>query len=521
MQTLFASDYACTEDIARAIQPHASSATITALLTLIASNENDLARRNAVRVLGRLAERAVSPSARELVTQIRADAVRATLQARLQNDRNNYLLQDVLWIFDTFFFPAIAVQADLERISADLELDPTLRARAIRAAGRLIASKNGRLPPEDLAFTLSSLHSDSVGVRAEAALIAAQFRDSQLDNPMRYSLIAALEMAWQRDSPLCLPIDDPAPPIQPGHYDSASIAAPLTALVAVARALDRYEETTRRFEQLRSEYEALSLTSTLQADRITIRAGLPADELPALIQRMEQQSAVFFDLLGPWFTTPVPDDSNETLTAVISPTRAVYREYMGAFVGLRPDVDGVYVETQATLYTFQRTAAQSANSLEESLQHEYAHYLAGRYLFPEAWHDPNYHAEPKGWADEGLAEFFAGLVFERDSGYTAPRRQKQLEVICARPEYRRLEALLAQREGYDSFGSFDYEHAWAFTYYLLTEQRDVALRLYTAYRAKTYQMANVASIAGVDSVAALEADWHAAMERWRQSAARR
>jgi hypothetical protein len=92
-------------------------------------------------------------------------------------------------------------------------------------------------------------------------------------------------------------------------------------------------------------------------------------------------------------------------------------------------------------------------------------------------------------------------------------------VICARPNYRRLEALLAQREGYDGFGSFDYDHAWAFTHYLLTERRDVALRLYTAYRAKIYRLADVARIAGVESVAALEADWHTALDRWCHSAA--
>lgn len=512
-QALFASSYACTEDIAQALRPHASSATITALLKLIDSAEHTLARRNGVRVLGRLAEGQPGEPAHELVRHWRAADIQAVLLKRLHHDRDNYLLQDLIWVYDSFFFPAFASWPALAAISANTELDPLLRIRAITALGRLVTAQHGHLPDHNIAFLEQALRSDNAGVRGQAALIAGRLRDNQLTPATRSRLIAALEAAWLAEAPLQLPPDDPTPAPVIWRDIVESVPTPLTARAQLARALDRYSDTTQHFMELRAAYEALSLPHTLRRPGLLIRSGLPAAELPTLHAIVVQTRAAFLDLLGPTLSTPLPNDPNHTLTLVVFGNQATYREYLRAFIELPPDIDGVYLEAEGTIYTHQRTAAQSQNSLAESIRHELGHYLTGRYLFPGRWHDTGYHNEPKGWADEGLAEVLAGLEFGAAS-YRLPLRPRQLARICEQAVPPHLETLLSQRSGYDDFGRFDYDTAWAFSYYLLTERRDSARRIYVAYRQGNYRLSNVASIAGATTLTTLEADWHTAIRRW-------
>jgi hypothetical protein len=148
------------------------------------------------------------------------------------------------------------------------------------------------------------------------------------------------------------------------------------------------------------------------------------------------------------------------LTIKLFANRSVFREYMLAFVGFGADVDGVYVENDGVLYTYRRDATESVNTTDETIAHEFGHYLTGRYLFPGAWHDPGYHAEPKGWIDEGLAEYLAGL----DSAGS----RAALDRLCNRPVPPDLDRLLTQREGYDRYGVFAYDDAWAFVTFLAT-----------------------------------------------------
>ncbi|MGL5243805.1 MAG: collagenase, partial [Sarcina sp.] len=72
---------------------------------------------------------------------------------------------------------------------------------------------------------------------------------------------------------------------------------------------------------------------------------------------------------------------------------------------------GIYIESEGTFYTYERTAKQSVFSLEELFRHEYNHYLQGRYLIPGLWGKGHFYSngvEKLTWYDEGNAEFFAG-----------------------------------------------------------------------------------------------------------------
>jgi hypothetical protein len=243
-----------------------------------------------------------------------------------------------------------------------------------------------------------------------------------------------------------------------------------------------------------------------------IRAGVGPARLPALLDELDRVRAAMVSALGPALAAPIPGEDGRRLTVLIFPRQGVYRDYMRAFTPFTVDVDGTYDEAGATLYTHERTPAQSENTLAESLRHELAHHVAAAHLFPGGWGAPGYHDQPKGWLDEGMAELMAGL----DSAEAPAPRPAQLARLCARAAPPGLAALLARREGYDRFGSFDYDGAWALGYYLLAERPAALQRIAAAYRDGSYRLDSWAGLAGAP-LAQIEQEWHRAIRGWCNS----
>jgi hypothetical protein len=502
-QSLLGADYDCAEAIAVALAPLADDTLISNLLELIDSHASSRARRNAMRVLGRFAERPAGDAARELVLGARAAEIQASLLARLRSDRDADVLHDAIWLADTLYFPFFAAQPELEAASARAALDPAVRSRAITAVGRLIFVKQAPLPEQDLGFILRSLGSDDAGVRAQAALICWRLKPDQLSPGARGQIMGALDSAWNAERQATATSGDA----------TRQVVAHWNALANLAQALDHYA-ASQRLAELRASYETEHLPNSFAAQGVRIRSALPAEALSPLPRLIEQTRAAFLGLVGPALSAPLPGEPSESITMAIFADQAGYRAYLSAFAGVDAETDGVFVEEQATIYTYQRLPTETEHALHESIQHELGHFLAARYIFPGSWTDAGYHAEPKGWADEGMAELLAGLRFDASGAYSLPPRQAMLNRICGDTAYRGLAELLAQRAGYGRFGKFDYDYAWALTYYLFTERRAAVRQIYQAYRADTYRLAEFATVAGVPSLAALEADWHAAIRRW-------
>jgi hypothetical protein len=513
--------YDCAEEIALALTAQPHDATIAQLLALAALPNHSLARRNAVRALGRLAEQPAGSAANRLVRQTHAATVRHALVQILAVDRDTFVVQDAIWVLDTFFFPTAEALPQLQALTADQTRTPALRARAMNAASRLVLARPGRVLPMHLDFALRSLASDEPGVRARAALVVERLAP-RLPVTDRALVIAALAEAHARvvEQPLVsdgmalssLEVTDGLrfDPLFSGRPDVP--ATPLVARAAIARALDVYLPDGR-FARLQAGYEALALNAGLEKPGLVIRAGLPPTELAPLAALVERTRVLFFKLLGEAFAPPVPGDQQETLTLLVFADQAVYRDYMLAFVGFGAEVDGVYVEERATLYTYVRTPAESRNTLEETVAHEVVHALTGRHVFAGHWRDASYHSEPKGWADEGLAEYLAGLALAEQGG-AGGIADRRLTTICGRATPPDLAALLARRAGYDQFGHFAYEEAWALVRYLLEERRAGARAVFAAYRDGSYRQANVPALAGIASLGELEREWHAAIGRW-------
>jgi len=414
------------------------------------------------------------------------DAIKETLLGRLEKEQDEDVLNDAIWLADTHFSPFYAAQPQLERIVDTAEFHTSLRWRAMAAISRLMDAR-GQVRNGDINFLLTHLHADDVWVRAQSARTLATLGERETTPEQRARFLLELESVWE---------DEPE----------------LIAKAAIAEALDHHQASTLRSE-LRVAHEATHLNHTLTDGHITIRSGLPGQELPRFIQLMDRTEQIFFSLLGDEFSQPVAGDPTHATTLYLFKDRPAYQDYMNAFVGFGASGGGLYIEKEGRLYTYQRTPLESAYTVEHLLQHEYTHYLQGRYVYPDLWTDVNYHTEAKGWADEGLAEFVGMITHDihgdhhelHEEAGEPQNANHRLEKLCKTSQQLDLTKLLERRAGYDGQGIFDYDNAWAFMRYLWTERQSVASNLFSALRDETYKLEDFASIAQVSSIEELEA----------------
>jgi hypothetical protein len=514
LNALDSANYACTEEIATALVQRADPPLVATLLANTTDPARDTrARRNSLRTLGRFADAPRTSRAHTLALGRYGAELQATATQALSSESDAFLLQDAIWMLDQFFYPSRNAAQALEALAYNQELDAAVRFRAAKARTRLVWVDGPPLSFDAVAFMHTGLANPDPGVRAAAADAIARLRSDQLTPELYRTLNIALVNAWAVEPPLALSYEPEAHPERNPLLSGTveSVPTDLTARAAIARARDRLEPGVHLFAELRSAYEALALPVTHVENCIVIRADHPATVLPGIARRMILVEQAFNEIIGPGLGAPIPEEFC-VLTVMIFGSRTIYREYMRAFTPFTVDIDGTYYSESGTLYTHQRTPQQSGNSLEVTIQHEMTHHLTARTIFPGNWSDPAYHREPKGWADEGLAEVLAGLQ-PTATGYELAPRQQQLERVCANPPPS-LAALLARREGSDRYGHFDYDNAWSLTYYLVTERPEAARRIYASYRAGTYRLQNWPALAGTPSLATFEAEWHAAIEQW-------
>lgn len=490
-------DFACTESIARALAPRAESETISSLLAIAQEHPGYWGRRNALRVLGRLAERPATDKAHQLVRVDRAPDVLAALRGVLQQEKESVVLSDAIWVLYTFFGGRLSdMREQLQAISLNRAFDEQVRWRAADAAVRLIVDTRSPLSALELAYLSAALRADEKWVAATAAWGILILEDGQLTPEQRNQIREQLAEAWQTSSELIVQ-------------------------TYLARALDRFDYggAPVLFNSLKESYERSLLPNELAADGVVIRSGLQAPDLSALLRRLGHESSAFFEIMGSPFDSPLSGYAHPTITLHVFATRAAYQTYMDGFIGFGANAGGLYLHDTASLYTYARTPAESRYTLNELVQHEFGHALQHKYIFPGSWGEPGYFDQPTGWAAEGQADFLGGLEFDETGRYSLPPRRSHLEELCApRAPRRELASLLAQREGYDEYGVFDYVNAWALNYFLFTERRDPALRVFAAFRERAYQPAKFPELLGLPALEEAEHEWHASIDRWCEAA---
>lgn len=141
--------------------------------------------------------------------------------------------------------------------------------------------------------------------------------------------------------------------------------------------------------------------------KMVVKTSLPIEKVQTLYYAAKQVQASFFRLLQN--DNPLPEDTNDVLNMVVYGSPEEYDEYQYFLNGLSTNNGGIYIEEDATFYTYDRTPEQSIYSLEELFRHEYVHYLQGRFLINGLFgKTPFYKNGRLTWFNEGMAEFIAG-----------------------------------------------------------------------------------------------------------------
>ncbi|WP_407835178.1 collagenase [Streptomyces sp. DSM 116496] len=166
----------------------------------------------------------------------------------------------------------------------------------------------------------------------------------------------------------------------------------------------------------KAELEARLFPYTYTYDKgaIKVRTALDRTTVDQLYYASKQVKTQFHRVLGT--DQPIAGDANTTLTVVLYASRADYVAYQPVLTGLSTDNGGMYIESTATFYTYQRRVPQDSSlTLEELFRHEYTHYLNGRFAVPGTFGSGAWYSGDRTTAmDEGTAEFFDGAT--RDDG---------------------------------------------------------------------------------------------------------
>ena len=160
---------------------------------------------------------------------------------------------------------------------------------------------------------------------------------------------------------------------------------------------------------LESEIIARAFPHTYRFDdgAVVFETSLNLETVQPLYYAAKEVKAQFHRLLET--DKAVAGDVNDVLYIKIYGTKAEYERFQGYVFDLDTNNGGIYIEPDATFYTYQRTRDESIFTLEELFRHEYVHYLAGRFLHPGLWGQTNIYQDCRlPWLDEGLAEFLAG-----------------------------------------------------------------------------------------------------------------
>lgn len=136
---------------------------------------------------------------------------------------------------------------------------------------------------------------------------------------------------------------------------------------------------------------------------------ISSENLTNMCISLELKEQEFHQLLSTNSNSPVADDNNRHLEVVVFSSYNDYDRYAGTFFGISTDNGGMYLEgtpweidNQARFITHQATWLPGFQVW--NLEHEYIHYLDGRYTI---WGSPILQPVNTVWWAEGLAEYLS------------------------------------------------------------------------------------------------------------------
>ncbi|MFT4661648.1 MAG: hypothetical protein ACI8XB_001928 [Patiriisocius sp.] len=183
-----------------------------------------------------------------------------------------------------------------------------------------------------------------------------------------------------------------------------------------------------------------------------------ADEMYYASRQVESQ---FFRMLQG--TDPVTGDTNDNLSCVVFNNKTDYDNYAPYLYGISTNNGGMYIESRAEFYTWDRPASYSL-SLEELFRHEFSHYLQGRYWIPELWGVNPLYADGRAvWIEEGSAELFTGSTSDEGIKLLTGSANR---VVSDSPNWPTVTDVI--NSNYSSSGSIYYPYGNLLWYYIYT-----------------------------------------------------
>lgn len=175
----------------------------------------------------------------------------------------------------------------------------------------------------------------------------------------------------------------------------------------------------------RLEQQVLPITHSC-SDSLTVRAQeLTNAQLNQICDTLAEQETYFHQKLETGYT-PVADDQNSTLEMIIYNSSSDYQSYSGILFGHSTDNGGIYLEGDPSKAgNTPRFLAYEAEWLRPTfavwnLEHEYVHYLDGRFNLYGDFATGNAHDTV--WWSEGLAEYISKK--DRNDGAVAKAPSK-------------------------------------------------------------------------------------------------
>ena len=189
-------DYFCTELLAGRLGEVATFVDIHNLMLISTAHNDPWARRNALRIIGRLAEQPKHLATQVLIRDILAPRMENLLSQRLTEETSEEVLLESVWILDTFYFPSFDAKPALEALVQDDRWSSDLRFRGMAALTRLLQEK-ALLSHADLRFFSDSLALDDPWVRGYAAFAFETMRQLPLGPKQESQIVAALRDAFR------------------------------------------------------------------------------------------------------------------------------------------------------------------------------------------------------------------------------------------------------------------------------------------------------------------------------------
>jgi microbial collagenase len=166
--------------------------------------------------------------------------------------------------------------------------------------------------------------------------------------------------------------------------------------------------------------------------KLRFQGTISAANLSQICSKLGAEEQLFHQTFGTQSNQPVANDQNEDLEMVIFKSSTDYQNYAGQFFGINTNNGGMYLEgtpsdpdNQARFIAYQATWLQPV-FVVWNLEHEYIHYLDGRY---NQWGSFNDQPENSVWWGEGLAEYLSQPPTNANALAAAPLKTYQLSQL--------------------------------------------------------------------------------------------